>query len=137
MDKVWLLTEDEFLVLASACGIKSIRFFSLNIGSVESERVIYTIHGLRQKGLLEYGEDLHVTQEIKEIFETISDAYSTLELHKKSGRTCVIYMNDYAVRISKSFRRENTYEVSRMETNEIWSYLQDEGWIFCKEGVRE
>ncbi|MBR6478078.1 MAG: hypothetical protein IKS85_06490 [Lachnospiraceae bacterium] len=129
MDKVWLFTEEEFLILASACGIKSLFGFPIDMEKFSREDAIYSVQELRQRGLLEVGETMYPTEEMQEIFGNIRDAQSYVEVRKKSGRTCVIYIDKIAVKVSKSMRREGTFEVITTEVSKVWDHLTDEGWV--------
>ena len=129
MDKIWLFTEEEFLVLAAACGVKKIFGYAIDAEKMKRENIIYSIQGLQQRGLLEISDSIRATKEIQDIFNVISEPNTMLEVRKKSGRSCLIYLDKYAVKVSRSMRRENTFEVMLTEVDQVWNNLMDEGWV--------
>jgi hypothetical protein len=66
---------------------------------------------------------------MQNIFGTIREPNTTLEIRKKSGRSCLVYLDKYAVKVSKSMRRGNTFEVMLTEVDQVWNFLMDEGWV--------
>jgi len=129
MDKIWLFSEEEFLVLAAACEVKSIFGYAIDMEKIKRENIIYSIQGLQQRGLLEISDSIRATKEMQNIFGTIREPNTTLEIRKKSGRSCLVYLDKYAVKVSKSMRRGNTFEVMLTEVDQVWNFLVDEGWV--------
>lgn len=126
---VFLLTEKEFLILAAASDIHSIYGFDLKPDETNRQDAILALHSLQKKGCL-VGEDKFVlSRSMKKIFNSIKQADTVIEIHKDSGRTCMIYIGNLTVKIVKSLRRTDTLEVSALRTAELWNHLKEEGWI--------
>ncbi|MCC8151642.1 MAG: hypothetical protein LIO96_09385 [Lachnospiraceae bacterium] len=128
--KNYLLTNHEFVLIAVAAGITAVRGFDMGIDEMNREETVLALQELTSRGLLENtGEGFSPVGGIADIFSIIRDADTTLEVHKKSGKTCLLYLAGDAVKVMMSARREGTWEVSRLAAGEIWNHLVEEGWI--------
>lgn len=129
-EKVLILTEGEFLFLAAACGIRTIYGFELESVPVDTENMLQNLQKLTEKRLL-FSENgsFRLQDPAKKIFEQIKDVKSTIEIHKRSGRSCIVYIGDCGVKVSFSENRYKMLEVQVIPINEIWNFLTEEGWI--------
>lgn len=116
--------------MAAAAEIRQMYGFDMEPELMERRETIYALQELTKKGYLKSdGKQFQLAEEMADIFRQIRDADSMVEIHKKSERRCILYIGESAIKVSKSMRRENTYEVSVLPMEEVWSDLQDEGWI--------
>ncbi|MCD8157243.1 MAG: hypothetical protein LUD53_07460 [Clostridiales bacterium] len=126
----YLLTNTEFVLVAAAVGITALRGFDMGMDDMNREQVVLAMQELTRRGLLENpGDGFVAAGEIGDIFAVIRDADTTLEVHKKSGRSCMFYIGKEAVKVVPSARREDTYEVSRLPVDMVWQHMLEEGWI--------
>ncbi|MCC8029407.1 MAG: hypothetical protein LIO75_06405 [Lachnospiraceae bacterium] len=126
----YLLTSQEFILLAATAGITSLRGFDMNVDGIDREQAVAALQELTRRGLLENnGERFLAAGEIGDIFSVIREADTTLEVHKKSGKKCLFYLGEAAVKVALSARRPGVYEVMRMESADVWKHLTEEGWI--------
>lgn len=129
-NKVYLLTKHEFLLLAAAAGIQRLYGFDMNAGALEQEAAVYVLQDLTQRNYLQAIDGKFVlSEEMAGLFECIKGAETTMDVHKSSGRSCIIYMGRISVKVSQSMRRKDTFEVMSIPITEVWDYLQEEGWI--------
>lgn len=126
----YLITEREFLLLAAAAGIDSLYGFELKAEAMDRENSIYTLQELTGKLYMEATENgFKPAGVMDEIFSVIKDAVTVLEVHKKSGKTCILYIGDQSVHVAKSARREETFEIGMIPFGKTWDFLVEEGWI--------
>lgn len=134
MDKVIILTEQEVVLLAAANGMKKMFGFAVADTETKPDEIIYVMQKLVQNGYLEGKEKFVLTPEIKRIFDLIENAQTILEVHKHSGRKCLIYVGSISVKVALSLRRRNCYEITEIPLNDVWKHLTDEGWITEEKG---
>lgn len=129
-DKVFLLSKEEFMILAAAFGIRRMYGFSMESVRPDDQTVIQCMQNLmKREMLLSVDGKFQVLEPLASYFEQIRDEKTTVDVHKRSGRNCIVYINDFGVKVSISQRRPEMLEIQRIETGEIWKYLTDEGWI--------
>lgn len=129
-NEIFLVSNHEFLLLAASVGIESLYGFDLQPELLEKQEAIYSLQELTSKGWLcvEHGT-FFPTGKIQEIFKRIKNAETIVEVHKKSGKRCILYISDCTIFVAESMRRNDMYEVSAYSTDDIWLNLQEEGWI--------
>lgn len=129
-NKVYLFTGHEFLLLAAAKGIQRIYGFKMKAEELEQEDAVYLLQSLTQRNYLKAENERFVlSEEMEAVFDVIKNAETMMDVHKSSGRSCVIYLERYGVKVSQSLRRKDTFEVMLLPVADVWSYLQEEGWI--------
>lgn len=128
-EKVFLLSKEEFVMLAAASGIRQMYGFSI-AEEIEEEKALQAMQKLAEKGLLlSIDGKFQVQEPAAEIFRQIKEEKAILDVHKKSGKKCIVYLGEFGVKVSMSARREGMLEVQPIPLNEIWKYLTEEGWI--------
>ena len=129
-NKVYLFTGHEFLLLAAAKGIQRIYGFEMKAEELEQEDAVYLLQSLTQRNYLKTeNEKFVLSEEVEAVFDVIKNAETMMDVHKSSGRSCVIYLERYGVKVSQSLRRKDTFEVMLLPVADVWGYLQEEGWI--------
>lgn len=129
-NKVYLLTNREFVLLAAVTGIRKLYGFEMKADAMEQEEAIYELHGLAKKNYLTVkGDGFILSEEMNGLFSRIRDADTIMDVHKLSGRSCILYVGSRVVKVSQSMRREDVYEVMLLEQDEVWKHLKEEGWI--------
>lgn len=129
-NKVYLLTNREFVLLAAVAGIRKLYGFEMKADAMEQEEAIYELHGLAKKNYLTVkGDGFILSEEMNGLFSRIRDADTIMDVHKLSGRSCILYVGSRVVKVSQSMRREDVYEVMLLEQDEVWKHLKEEGWI--------
>ena len=129
-NKVYLLKKHEFLMLAAVAGIRSIYGFQLAGDSLEREESIQILLDLTQKHYVRVeGERFVLINDMKMIMDQIQNVETTMDVHKSSGRSCILYIQDKAVKVTESMRRKDVLEVMLMPKSDIWKHLQEEGWV--------
>lgn len=137
-EKVYIFSKEEFLILAAASGIQEMYGFDMSEVEDEPQELLLNMQKLVNKGYLyTEGEKFLVQEPVKNMFLQIKDVQTTIDVHKRSGKKCIIYIGDYGVRVSPSFQRKGKLEVQSITLNDIWNFLQEEGWIPTKEEVQE
>lgn len=137
-DKVYIFSKEEFLILAAASGIQEMYGFDMTGVGEENGELLLNMQKLVTKGYLyAVGEKFLIQEPIKSIFLQIKDVQTTIDVHKRSGKKCIVYIGDFGVRVSPSSRRKGMLEVQSIDLNDIWKFLQEEGWIPIKEEVQE
>lgn len=137
---IYLITETEFILLASAAGIESLYGFELQSEKLSRADSIFALQELTGRQYMEVTQSGFKPMEIMaEIFAVIKEASSILEVHKKSGKTCILYIGDQTVYVAKSSRRKGIFEVGTMSVEDTWGFLEEEGWIQkpLKQGLLE
>lgn len=128
-EKVFLLSKEEFVMLAAASGIRQMYGFSI-AEEIEEEKALQAMQKLSEKGLLlSIDGKFQVQEPAAGIFRQIKEEKTILDVHKKSGKKCIVYLGEFGVKVSMSARREGMLEVQAIPLNEIWKYLTEEGWI--------
>ena len=129
-DIVYLLTHQEFALLLAAAGIRRIHGYGISPKPPDREDALHMLQILSRKGYLTgSGEQFVLSGEMKQIFAQIQDAASVLEVHKASGRSCLLYLGKGCVRLSGSLRRPEILELQRLDPDDVWEWLIEEGWI--------
>lgn len=129
-DKVWLFTKEEFLLLAAAAGIRRMYGFPVDVQAMERKDAIYMLQKLSERGCLSaVNEKLELSGPIKNAFSVIRDASAAMEIHKNSGKSCILYVGSAAVKVSPSMRRREWLEVQEIPLADLWKFLKEEGWI--------
>ena len=137
IDKVNLLTNDEFILLAAAAGMSKLYGFDMNPEQLQRDEAIYVLQGLTQKGfIVSNGQNFSLIGEMKIIFEQIKECDSYIEVHKKSGRKCMLYIGTETIKVAQSMKRPQIYELMKIETAKVWRNLMDEGWIRYEEAIK-
>ena len=137
-DKVYIFSKEEFLILAAASGIQEMYGFDMTGVGEENGELLLNMQKLVTKGYLyAVGEKFLIQEPIKSIFLQIKDVQTTIDVHNRSGKKCIVYIGDFGVRVSPSSRRKGMLEVQSIDLNDIWKFLQEEGWIPIKEEVQE
>ena len=128
-DKIHIFSKEEFMVLAAAAGISKIYGFPLREDLGEQEAVL-AMQRLTEKGfLLSVDGKFQLQEMIADAMAQIKAVKTTIDVHKRSGRSCIVYIGDYGVKVSASTGREGMLEVQSIPLNEIWTCLTEEGWI--------
>ena len=128
-DKVYVFSKEEFMLLAAASGIRQMYGFSLNIDADE-QSAIFAMQELVKKGcLLSVNGKFEVQEPIAELFLQMKDAKTTIDVHKRSGKKCIIYIDECGIKVSVSERRERILQIQKLMLGEIWEHLKEEGWI--------
>lgn len=129
-NKVYILKKHEFLMIAAAAGMRSIYGFQLDGDSLEREESIHILQELTQKNYVRVeGERFVLINDMKIIMDQIQNVETTMDVHKSSGRNCILYIKDKAVKVTESLRRKDVLEVMLVPKSDIWKHLQEEGWI--------
>ena len=137
-EKVYIFSNEEFLILAAATGIREMYGFEMNGVGEQTEELLMNMQKLVTKGYLcAEGEKFLVQESVKSMFLQIKDVQTTIDVHKRSGKKCIVYIGDFGVRVSLSIRRKGMLEVQSIALADIWNFLQEEGWIPMKEEVKE
>ena len=135
-EKVYLFTYQEFTLLLAAAGVHSLYGFQFEMEAPGRETALQLLQGLNRKGYLApSGEEFELTGEMKKIFGQFKTAKTILETRKASGRTCLFYLGEVCVRLSKSLRRPDTLELQELAVEKVWEWMKEEGWI--SEGRRD
>ena len=136
-NKVYLLTNREFVLLAAVAGIRKLYGFEMKADEMAQEEAIYELHNLAKKNYLKVVDgSFTFTEEMNGLFSQIRDADTTMDVHKASGRSCILYVGNRVVKVSPSMRRADVYEVMLLEQDEVWKHLKEEGWIMEEDDVR-
>lgn len=129
-DKVYLLTIQEFLLLLAAADIRELYGFTFDEELPEREEGLAILQGLTSRGFLTAQGDRFVpVGEIRPALEALKRAKTVIDVHKQSGRSCLLYLGEDCVRLSRSLRREGLLELQRLEPDHVWAWLQEEGWV--------
>lgn len=129
-DKIYLIEKNEFLLLAAAAGITKIYGFNIQTDDLTYEDNLLNLQGLVTKEyIVVENEKFILSSELCNIFAIIKDAQTYMDVHKKSGRKCIIYISDKAVKVSQSMRRNEVFEVNLVDNSDVWKLLVDDGWI--------
>lgn len=135
--KVYIFSKEEFLILAAVSGIEEMYGFDVAGVGEETEELLLNMQKLVTKGYLSAEEEKFQVQEpVKGIFRQIKDVQTTIDVHKRSGKKCIVYIGDFGVRVSPSSQRKGRLEVQSIALDNIWNFLQEEGWIPTKEEVK-
>lgn len=136
-NRVYLFSGKEFMVLAAASGIEKMYGFSLE-EKMEDQEVLLTMQALTVRNLLSSQNGRFQVQEsVKELFQQIRDAKTMMDVHKRSGKKCILYIGDFSVLVSASPTREDVLSVQKIPNKEVWNFLTEEGWIPQEEGERK
>lgn len=128
-DKVHIFSKEEFMVLAAAAGISQIYGFPLREDMGEQEAIL-VMQKLTEKGfLLSVDGKFQLQEMMADVMAQIKAVKTTIDVHKRSGRSCIVYIGDYGVKVSASTVRDGMLEVQSIPLNEIWTCLTEEGWI--------
>ena len=137
-ERVYIFSKEEFLILAAASGIREMYGFDMTGIGEEPQELLPNMQKLVTKGYLyTEGEKFLVQETVKNMFLQIKDVQTTIDVHKRSGKKCIVYIGDFGVRVSPSFQRKGMLEVQSIALNDIWNFLQEEGWIPMKEEVQK
>ena len=129
-DTVIVLSKEEFLLLAAAAGIRQMYGFSAPDVSGDDQELVLSMQKLAEKNMLVSIEGrFEVLEPVRSLFLQIKDAKTTLDVHKRSGRKCIVYIGDFGVKVSVSQRRPSALEIQKIPNKEIWTHLTEEGWI--------
>ena len=64
----------------------------------------------------------------------IIEAKTTIDVHKRSGKKCIVYMGKFCVKVSNARRGNGLFAVQAVPLGEIWNHLTEEGWIPVERG---
>ena len=132
-EKVYIFSKEEFLILAAATGVQEIYGFEMSGAGEETQELLLNMQKLVTKGYLYTEEEKFLVQEpVKNMFLQIKNVQTTIDVHKRSGKKCIVYIGDFGVRVSPSLQRKGMLEVQSIALNDIWNFLQEEGWIPTK-----
>lgn len=130
MQEVILVSAQEYVLLSASAGMKEMYGFDMHADQMSEEEVVLALQALSQRGFVESdGGKIILKNKAKQLFEQIRDADTMMDIHKKSGRKCILYIADYVVKVAQSLRRQDKYELSMIDKNGIWTHLQEEGWV--------
>lgn len=128
--QAYLVSNEEFVMMAATAGIHEIYGFDMHLDEMEKTGAVHVLQELSKKGfVVSDGEKFRLTGVMEDIFHQIRDADTMMEVHKKSGRKCILYLGEQAVKVQKSMRRKELFELYQISLDEVWHDLQDEGWI--------
>lgn len=128
-DQVFIFSKEEFLVLAAASGIHRMYGFTIGEGPSDREAVLAMQRLSERRILLSVNGVFQVQEPAAALFRQIKEAKTTIDVHKRSGRNCIVYIGEYGVKVSVSKRRREMLEVQKIPIGEIWKFLTEEGWI--------
>ena len=129
-DTVIVLSKEEFLLLAAAAGIRQMYGFSVADVSSDDQNIILSMQKLAEKNMLvSIDGKFEVLEPLRSLFLQIKDAKTTLDVHKRSGRKCIVYIGEFGVKVSVSQRRQSSLEIQKILNRDIWSHLTEEGWL--------
>lgn len=128
-NQVFIFSKEEFLILAAASGIH--QMYGFTIGEEPSDReVVLAMQRLSERKLLiSVNGTFSVQEPVKSLFFQIKEAKTTIDVHKRSGRKCVVYIGEWGVRVAISRQRPGMLEIQKIPSGEIWRFLTEEGWI--------
>ncbi len=128
-DQVFIFSKEEFLILAAASGIH--RMYGFTMREEPSERkAVLAMQGLSERKILLSVNDVFQVQEpVAALFRQIKEAKTTIDVHKRSGRKCIIYIGEWGVKVAISRQRPEMLEVQKIPIGQIWRFLTEEGWI--------
>lgn len=133
-DKVFIFSKEEFMILAAVSGIRQMYGFSLR-EDVEEHETVLAMQKLTERGLLwSDGGKFKLPETVENVFSQIKNVKTTIDVHKRSGRKCIVYISDYGVKVSLSKNRNEMLEVQCIPIEELWKCLTEEGWIPEKQG---
>lgn len=128
-DKVFVFSKEEFMVLAAASGIRQMYGFAIGT-EIDEQEAVLTMQGLAEKKLLlSINGSFQVQEPAASLFLQIKEAKTTIDIHKRSGRKCIVYIGAWGVKVTVSQRRHGMLEVQKIPIQEIWKSLTEEGWI--------
>lgn len=128
-DRVVVFSKEEFMILAAASGIRQMYGFSVG-EKVDDEEAVQTMYQLAGRGvLLSLDGRFQIQEPVCSWFLQIKNAKTTLDVHKRSGKKCIIYIGEFAVKVSLSRRGNGMLEVQAMLQGDVWKHLTEEGWI--------
>lgn len=127
--RVFIFSKEEFMVLAAASGIRQMYGFAVD-EDLDDQNAVQVMQKLAGKGqILSLEGRFQVQEPVSSLFLQIKDAKTTIDVHKRSGKKCIVYMGEFAVKVSLSRRGKGMLEVQGMALSEVWKHLTEEGWI--------
>lgn len=128
--KVFVFSKEEYLVLAAAAGIRQFYGFSMETENMDEQSTLLAMQKLSQKNiLLSINGKFQIQEPVASLFLQMKNAASIIDVHKRSGRKCIVYIRDFGVKVSLSQRRQGMLEIQQVLIGEIWKHLIEEGWI--------
>ena len=129
-DTIIILSKEEFLLLAAAAGIRQMYGFSMTDVNSEDQKILMSMQKLAEKNMIASIEGkFEVLEPLRSMFLQIKDAKTTVDVHKRSGRKCIVYIGEFGVKVSVSQRRQSALELQKIPNKDIWIHLTEEGWI--------
>lgn len=129
-DKIYLIEKGEFVLLAAIAGINRMYGFEVHADEMLKEEALEKLQNMVSKGYINTLTGKFVlSEELSEVFSIIKDVQTVMDIHKSSGRKCILYVSDKVAKVAQSLRRRDVFEISEIEKNDVWSLLVDEGWI--------
>ena len=133
-DKVFIFSREEFIVLVAASGIRQMYGFSI-YEELDDQNALQAMQNLVAKGqLLSVEGKFQVQEPVASLFLQMKEAKTTMDVHKRSGKKCIVYIGTFAVKVSLSRRGKGMLEVQGMMLSELWKHLTEEGWIPIEKG---
>ncbi len=129
-NRILIISSKEYVLLAATAGMHHMYGFDMEADSISHAEAVMSLQDLTNKGYIKSnGDKFIIVGEMKLIFSIITNSRTMMDIHKKSGRKCIIYIYNEAVKVSESLRRPSYYELSRIPLEDIWNNLTDEGWF--------
>lgn len=129
-NRVYLLTKHEFLLLAATAGIQRLYGFDMKAEALGQEEAVYVLHSLTKRNYLQVvNEKFVLSEEMKTVFEHIKKAETVLDVHKSSGRSCILYIGGTTIKVAEAMRRKDMFEVMQIPLKDVWNHLLEEEWI--------
>lgn len=130
MDNIgFLFSRQEFMVLSAVSGIEKMYGFSME-EKVEEQEVLQAMQALTARNMLGSFDGIFQVQEpVRELFQQIKDAKTMLDVHKRSGKKCILYIGQFSVQVSALPNREGMLHVQKISNRDVWNFLTEEGWI--------
>lgn len=128
-EKVFIFSKEEFMVLAAASGIRQMYGFSIGEELDDQTAVLVMQQLAARKLLLSIEGKFQIQEPAASLFQQVKEAKTTIDVHKRSGKKCIVYIGDFCVKVSLSQRREGALQVQRVPLGELWKHLTEEGWI--------
>lgn len=130
MDNIgFLFSRQEFMVLSAVSGIEKMYGFSME-EKVEEQEILQAMQALTARNMLGSFDGIFQVQEpVRELFQQIKDAKTMLDVHKRSGKKCILYIGQFSVQVSALPNREGMLHVQKISNRDVWNFLTEEGWI--------
>lgn len=131
----YLLSLNEFAILANSCGIQRIYSFVGNQSEqMKWETFIHTLHQLIKKDIVNVSEKMiHVKEPYSTFFKMIKEADKVItfdtDKNHYSGKCCYLTKENTILITETSNTREDTLRIYQIEKKEFTDYILEEGYL--------